>query len=268
LSSTVIGFTAVVFFGRPGELVRPYLIARKEKVTVASQVAAWVVERIYDLLVVLLLFGFALTQVEGRETIGPKLDVVLRTGGYLAAILAIACVGLLFLSVSFEAVVRRWFSRLASLLPARIGSPVAAMFESFFAGMCWAGSPRVVLELILFSLLEWGIIVASIYCLFQAYPATTHLNLVDNLVFTGFVAFGAAVQLPGIGGGLQVAAVLALTEIFGLGIETATGLAVFLWAVSWLLVVPFGVVLAFRDGLRWTSLRHVDEEMAKAPASS
>jgi glycosyltransferase 2 family protein len=32
LSSTIIGFTSVVFFGRAGELVRPYLIAVKEKV--------------------------------------------------------------------------------------------------------------------------------------------------------------------------------------------------------------------------------------------
>src|ERR1041384_7646633 len=31
LKATVIGFTAVIFFGRPGEIVRPYLISVKEK---------------------------------------------------------------------------------------------------------------------------------------------------------------------------------------------------------------------------------------------
>src|SRR5947209_13229335 len=31
--ATAIGFTAVVLFGRAGEMVRPYLIALKEKVT-------------------------------------------------------------------------------------------------------------------------------------------------------------------------------------------------------------------------------------------
>src|SRR5690242_466276 len=40
LSATVIGFTAITLFGRPGEFVRPYLIARKEDVPVTSQVAA------------------------------------------------------------------------------------------------------------------------------------------------------------------------------------------------------------------------------------
>ena len=47
-------------FGRPGEFVRPYLIARKEQVPVTSQFAAWVLERMFDLLMALLLFGFAL----------------------------------------------------------------------------------------------------------------------------------------------------------------------------------------------------------------
>ena len=44
LSATVVGFTAITLFGRAGEFVRPYLIARKEQVTVTSQFAAWVLE--------------------------------------------------------------------------------------------------------------------------------------------------------------------------------------------------------------------------------
>ena len=63
LSATVIGFAAITLFGRPGELVRPYLIAVKERVPVSSQFAAWLLERIFDLLMALLIFGFALTRV-------------------------------------------------------------------------------------------------------------------------------------------------------------------------------------------------------------
>src|SRR6204780_5034164 len=52
-SATAIGFTAVVLFGRAGEPVRPYLIAKKEGVSFSSQVAAWEEERILDLFMVL-----------------------------------------------------------------------------------------------------------------------------------------------------------------------------------------------------------------------
>ena len=52
-SATVIGFAAITVFGRPGEFVRPYLIAIKENVSVPSQMAAWILERMFDLLMAL-----------------------------------------------------------------------------------------------------------------------------------------------------------------------------------------------------------------------
>ncbi len=65
--ATAIGFTAVVLLGRPGEFVRPYLIALKEKVPLSSQLAAWVLERLCDLLAVLLVFGFAVSQIHASR---------------------------------------------------------------------------------------------------------------------------------------------------------------------------------------------------------
>ena len=70
-TATAIGFTAVVLFGRAGEPVRPYLIAKKEGVSFSSQIAAWIVERILDLLMVLLIFGIALTQVSAQRRSSP-----------------------------------------------------------------------------------------------------------------------------------------------------------------------------------------------------
>lgn len=261
LSATLIGFTAVVFFGRPGELVRPYLIARKERVSFSSQMAAWLVERIYDLLIVLLLFGFALTQVDAAPGLGSNLLLVLRTGGYLAAVLGMGCLGFLVLSSLFAGLAARITGWTAARLPARIGVQFQNVAAAFLHGMAFAGTPKVVAELILYSALEWAIILGGIGCLFRAYTATASMSLLDLVVFTGFVAFGSAVQIPGIGGGMQASAILVLTELFALPLETATGMALILWAVTWLVVVPFGMALAFHEGLRWGSLRHVDAEM-------
>jgi glycosyltransferase 2 family protein len=49
---------------------------------------------------------------------------------------------------------------------------------------------------------------------------------VDVLIFVGLVSFGAAVQIPGIGGGLQVVAVVVLTELFRVRLEPATSFAI------------------------------------------
>ena len=46
---TVIGFAGLALLGRPGEFIRPYLIARREGLSLSSQIAVWTVERIFDL---------------------------------------------------------------------------------------------------------------------------------------------------------------------------------------------------------------------------
>src|SRR5712691_10050903 len=46
---TLIGFSGLALLGRPGEFIRPYLIARRESLSFASQLAVWAVERIFDI---------------------------------------------------------------------------------------------------------------------------------------------------------------------------------------------------------------------------
>src|SRR6185437_894365 len=48
VSPTVVGFTGIALLGRLGELIRPYLIARKMDLPFSSQLAVWTVERIFD----------------------------------------------------------------------------------------------------------------------------------------------------------------------------------------------------------------------------
>jgi glycosyltransferase 2 family protein len=77
----------------------------------------------------------------------------------------------------------------------------------------------------------------------------------------GFVSFGSVVQIPGIGGGVQVATVLVLTELFRVPIETASSFALLLWIMMFVVVVPFGAVLAVREGLNWTRLKRLRREV-------
>ena len=94
LSATLIGFTAITLFGRPGEFVRPYLIARKEEVPATSQFAAWLLERVFDLLMALLVFAFALTRVQASGVLeGSKFAWVLAVGGRIVGLAALGGAG-------------------------------------------------------------------------------------------------------------------------------------------------------------------------------
>src|SRR5271157_5286200 len=49
LAPQFIGFSALALLGRAGEMIRPYIIAKKERLTFTSQIAVWGVERIFDM---------------------------------------------------------------------------------------------------------------------------------------------------------------------------------------------------------------------------
>jgi hypothetical protein len=59
---------------------------------------------------------------------------------------------------------------------------------------------------------------------------------------------------------MQIATVLVLTEFFGVSIAAASGVALILWAISFVMIVPFGLVLAFHQGIQWRNLRHLQPE--------
>jgi uncharacterized protein (TIRG00374 family) len=256
--ATAIGFTAVVLFGRAGEPVRPYLIAKKESVSFSSQIAAWLVERILDLLMVLLIFGVALTQV-GRSTLepGPRMRLVLQASGYTAAVAGVISLALLIALRQFRGRVQERLTGALSFLPDRFSGRINEFLAAFEGGMESTRSAWFTFLLILYTVVEWAVIAAAFWCVLQAFPATRGLGLTEIVILLGFVCFGSVLTLPGVGGGMQIATALVLTELFGLTLEAASGIALVLWLVTFVAIVPIGVILAFHEGIQWRNLRHL-----------
>ncbi|HMD71273.1 MAG TPA: lysylphosphatidylglycerol synthase transmembrane domain-containing protein [Bryobacteraceae bacterium] len=258
LSATVVGFTALALFGRAGEFVRPYLIAIKERVPVASQMAAWLLERLFDVLMALLFFAYALTRVAGRGAhAGPALTWVLAVGGKVAGAASMAALlALVSMRHLAEPVKRRLLLGLR-FLPGKQYARAEHLITTFVQGVESTRSDAALVLLLLYSVLEWALIAAVYWCLAQSCSGLIRLSLPDVLVLVGFVSFGATVQIPGVGGGVQVVAVLVLTELFGARLETATFFALVIWMMTFVVVVPVGVAVALKEGLSWRGLRQI-----------
>jgi uncharacterized protein (TIRG00374 family) len=261
ISATVIGYGAISLFGRPGEFVRPCLIAAKEHVPTPSQLATWLLERIFDLIMALSVFAFALARVRASDVqVGPALTWVLATGGWIVTLLCIAVLAMLASFRHLSEPARRKLLAFLRFLPENHFHKARRVIDAFISGVESMRSDTALVAILLYSILEWALVAACYWCLARSYAAMFHLSFVDVLIFMGFVSFGAAVQIPGIGGGVQVVSVLVLTELFGVRLEVATSFALLLWIITFVAVVPFGFGLALKEGLDWRALRRLSKE--------
>jgi len=246
--ATAIGFTAVLLLGRAGEVVRPYLVARKEGVALASQLGVWTVERVYDLLAALALFGYALARLPDGSRMGA------HALGYATVAVASAC--LIFLTVF--GFLGSWAERrvlsAVDALPAGVRRVTEGHMRGFLLAMEGLRSRRVQGGVLAYTVLEWAVVTAGCWCLFQGSDWTSRLGWPEALAFVAWVAVGGIVQLPGIGGGAQLGATVALSELYGVPVEAALSLAIVLWVVSFVVIAPIGVALGLREGINWLTI--------------
>jgi hypothetical protein len=76
---------------------------------------------------------------------------------------------------------------------------------------------------------------------------------------------GSMIQLPGVGGGSQLATIATLEHVFDAPHELAASCGILLWLVTFIAVVPLGLILAHRERL---SLRKVAEESRQEEAGA
>jgi len=260
VAPTIIGFTGLALLGRPGELIRPYLIARRQNLTFASQLAVWAVERIFDVAAFTLLLVSAIFLAAGPRSL-PFYNRF-REGGFLL-ILVVAGISLGAVAVYWKGEgIADWIERRFSHLAANLGHKIATRVREFRSGLNTIHDPFSLIMLILLSVLMWFMIIMAYQEVAHSYGiAILNIRRSQVLVLMGASMIGSMVQLPGIGGGSQLATIATLHRIFDVPPELAASCGIMLWLVTFVAVVPLGLVLAHHERL---SIRKLSEETAEA----
>jgi uncharacterized membrane protein YbhN (UPF0104 family) len=226
--------------------------------------AAWVLERMFDLLMALLFFAFALSRVTAVHLqSGSKLLWVLAMGGRVVAVASAAVLMIIVSMRHFAEPLLRVLLRAIRFLPERHFRKIEGLLTALVSGVEATRSDGALLLVLVYSVIEWFLIALCYWCIAKSFAGTIDFTFVDVLVIVGFISFGGAVQIPGIGGGIQVVAVLVLTELFGVRLELATSFAILIWIFTFVVIVPVGAAVAFKEGLDWHSLRQIGREDAK-----
>jgi glycosyltransferase 2 family protein len=260
VAPTVIGFTGLALLGRPGELIRPYLIARRQNLSVSSQLAVWAVERIFDVGAFTILLVGAIFLSAGPRSL--PFYHRFREGGFLL-ILLVSAISLGAVAVYWKGeAIADWIERRFSHRAANLGPKIATRVREFRSGLNTIHNPLSLVALIGLSLLMWFMIIVAYQEVAHSYGVDIlNIRRSQVLVLMGASMIGSLVQLPGIGGGSQLATIATLQRIFSVPPELAASCGIMLWLVTFVSVVPVGLLLSHHERL---SLRKLSEETATA----
>jgi hypothetical protein len=239
-----IGFTAVAIFGRLADVIRPALVAKKVALPVSTQLAVYTIERMFDLGAAAIIFSAALLFIP-RDL--PHHEVFLHTGIFSLAGTAAIALFAVVLRVAGEAVARAAHALLHPL-SAPIAESVAYKVRGFRDGLNAISSAQDFVVAALLSLAMWGLIGLAYVQTLHAFADTPQLATLPfsrTMLLMGASIGGSLLQLPIVGWFTQIAVTAAaMNAFYGAPIEAATACGALLLFVTFLSIIPAGLIAA------------------------
>jgi uncharacterized protein (TIRG00374 family) len=255
--TTVIGFAAsFILPARAGEVLRPYLLARQERLPVTATFATIIVERLLDLGAVLLLLALFLVALEsGEATAAPRLYQAVWYGGAIAAPIGLGILSGMFVMAGHPERVHTLILQIERILPKRLARAVASFAQTFAEGLAVVRHPTRLVWAFAWSLVLWLAIAGQVWIILEAF--NIHIPFAGSFLITAMLVVGVALPTPGGVGGTHEVMRLALTSFYGADNDTAVGAAIVQHAVNFVPVLLLGLVFLAQDGLNISRLRQM-----------
>ena len=254
LRATVMGFAAsAILPGRVGELLRPYVLARREGLSASAALATIVLERLLDVIGVLALLGVAVLDGTPGSDAGAGLLATVRSGAAVAGVAAVVGLGAAFLAAGRPDRVARGVDRLGAFLPARAVRALAGVAGRFVEGLAVVRDRRVLAVAFAWSLVHWAAVAAALWLVTVAFDIV--LPASGAAVLMAFTVVGVTVPTPAGIGGYHAAYQVGATLLYGAPDAAAVGAALVLHAMSFLPVAVVGVAWMAQEGVRPGAVR-------------
>ena len=254
--ATVIGFTGLALLGRPGELIRPYLIARRENLTFPRRwrCGRWSAFSISAPSPYCWCWRFFCP--------GTRLHL-------LRDYVEVKIFGLLFLALSAglarwgdsgrAVAVKDWPAGWRGVFaPGSIsGKRIAQKMREFHQRAGY--HPRAAGVSGNLRRSRWGCGFALRCPIFKWFarmgPRWQSMTVSDIFPLMGSSMVGSLIQLPGVGGGSQLATISVLQRIYGVPHELAASCGILLWLGTFVSVIPLDWSWLTSSGYRCASFR-------------
>ena len=262
-ATTFIGFMVTFLVPmRIGEIVRPVLLARRERLPASAAIATVALERLFDMLTVMGLFLVFSLSAHGQAVLDPQdagapagAAQLLRKGAFLAFVGVAVGLPLALLLVLFPGIVLGWLHRLNRGGPSsRLGRGIV-LLEQFLAGFGSLKRGRELGKIVASSLAMWLLIDLSAWFGLKAFGLP--LQFFDTFLLMVALTLGISMPTPGGVGPFEYFCQVALTDLWMVPAAVAGAVALALHAVTLLPTITIGLLFMWRDGVRPAEVRNL-----------
>jgi len=262
--ATVIGFAASFLLpARAGEFLRPYVLARSERLSGPAVFATVVLERVFDMATVLALFAvFLVTADPALSRSDPATFRAVQLGGVTAAAATVVILGVFYFLAGHPEAIGRWSARVERRLPDRLARLVDGLAQTFAEGLHAVRRPQQLLLVFAWSFPLWLSIAAGIWLVSQAF--SVDLPFAGAFLVMALLVVGVAVPTPGAIGGFHMFYQIGVMSFYHASKDKAVGAALVLHAVSFVPVTLVGIVFMVQEGLTLGRMRTLAGERGAA----
>ena len=255
-AATTVGFGAMFLIGRAGEVVRPVVLPMRDPgVRPNASFVTIMIERIYDMMAVVLLFAINLIWFKPPPSVATEFARVRIVGValLLAAILGVA--GLTWFRKRSKAAVNE-VSRLLTrwhFIPARLSRLILSTLEQLARALRVLVDARELAETIGWTAMVWAVITLANLLVIRAFGIPFGVS--ETIFVLGWSLVGSLVPTPGGAAGAFHAATAAGLIFLGVARETAAAVSIVMGFVDFGPAVFIGFFYFIRGDLNLGRLR-------------
>ncbi|NIQ02143.1 MAG: flippase-like domain-containing protein [Nitrospinaceae bacterium] len=264
-SPLMVGFMAGILPARAGELVRAYLLGKKFQLSFAGSLATIVVERLFDLVLLLLLFVWILIFhgdiFEGNISwAGISLrDLAFQFGLFSLAVVMGLVVFIFALTFHNEKAMKlvHWLVR---PFPEKWQYKLIQMTETFSQGLLVFRNVRALAFIGLATAGVWALIVLQYYPLYWAYGLQDKSAASLILLTVMICILITVLPTPAFLGSFNAGVLIALHEVMQEAEVAAVSFGFVAWGVNFAVIIIGGVYFILHDHISVRKLVEIEEE--------
>jgi glycosyltransferase 2 family protein len=265
--ATAVGFAASsVLPARAGEVIRPYFLARHERLSATGAFATIILERLLDLITVLVLLAVFVFVFGGDVATGsPTLFEAVKWAAGLASIVSLAALVLLFFLAGSPERLASAMRRFEHAAPGAFTGLIARMVLKFARGLGTIRRPARLFVALAWSFPLWLSIDIGIWAVAVAFGFSVPFT--GTFLIVPLLTLGVLVPTPGAIGGFHEAFRLGVTVFYGVPDAAAVAAALVLHAFSVGPSLLLGLFFAARAGLNIAGLRQIADRAEESRAN-